>query len=52
VDKEGVIQLINPAAQRIIGWGQEDAVGLSYKSVIKLNDKSDKPLTPEVDPNH
>ncbi len=50
VDKEGVIQLINPAAQRIIGWGQEDAVGLSYKSVIKLNDKSDKPLTPEVDP--
>ncbi len=50
VDKQGVIQLINPAAQRIIGWGQEDAVGLSYKSVIKLNDKSDKPLTPEVDP--
>jgi PAS domain S-box-containing protein len=50
VDKQGVIQLINPAAQRIIGWGQEDAVGLSYKSVIKLNDKSDKPITPEVDP--
>jgi len=50
VDKQGVIQLINPAAQRIIGWGQEDAVGLSYKSVVKLLDKSDKPLTPDVDP--
>lgn len=50
VDKQGVIQLINPAAQRIIGWGKEDAVGLSYKSVVKLLDKSDKPLTPEVDP--
>lgn len=50
VDKEGVIQLINPAAQRIIGWGQNDAVGLSYKSVVKLNDKADKPITPADDP--
>ncbi len=50
VDKQGVIQLINPAAQRIIGWGQEDAVGLSYKSVVKLNDKTDKPVAPAEDP--
>lgn len=50
VDTSGVIQLINPAAQRIIGWGQNDAVGLSYKSVIKLNDKADKPLTDANDP--
>lgn len=50
VDKQGVIQLINPAAQRIIGWGQNDAVGLSYKSVVKLNDKADKPITPADDP--
>lgn len=50
VDTSGVIQLINPAAQRIIGWGQNDAVGLSYKSVVKLNDKTDKPLTDSSDP--
>lgn len=50
VDKKGVIQLINPAAQRIIGWGREDAIGLSYKSVVKLHDKNDVPLTPELDP--
>lgn len=50
VDTTGVIQLINPAAQRIIGWGQNDAVGLSYKSVVKLNDKADKPLTDANDP--
>ena len=50
VDTQGVIQLINPAAQRIIGWGKDDAVGLSYKSVVKLNDKSDKPITPQEDP--
>lgn len=50
VDTQGVIQLINPAAQRIIGWGQDDAVGLSYKSVVKLNDKADKPIEPAEDP--
>lgn len=50
IDTKGVIQLINPAAQRIIGWGQDDAVGLSYKSVVKLNNLSDKPITPEEDP--
>ncbi|MBC7512143.1 PAS domain S-box protein [Candidatus Saccharibacteria bacterium] len=50
VDSKGVIQLINPAAQQIIGWGKADAVGLSYKSVVKLNDKNDKPIEPSVDP--
>lgn len=50
VDKQGVIQLINPAAQRMIGWGQSDAVGLSYKSVVKLLDRADKALTTANDP--
>lgn len=50
VDTQGVIQLINPAAQQIIGWGKADAVGLSYKSVVKLNDKNDKPIDAAADP--
>ena len=50
VDKQGVIQLINPAAQNIIGWGKSEALGLSYKSVIKLHDKSEKELTTANDP--
>lgn len=50
VDKKGVIQLINPAAQRIIGWSSGDAVGLSYKSVVKLNDRQDKPVNVSNDP--
>ncbi len=50
VDTQGVIQLINPAAQQIIGWGKADAVGLSYKSVVKLNDKNDKPIDTSADP--
>ncbi len=50
VDKKGIIQLINPAAQRIIGWSSGDAVGLSYKSVVKLNDRQDQPVTVSNDP--
>jgi PAS domain S-box-containing protein len=50
VDSSGTIQLINPAAQEIIGWGKQDAMKLSYKSVLKLVDKSDQPLDPGHDP--
>lgn len=50
VDKRGVIELINPAAQHMIGWGREDAVNLSYKSVIKLHDRADKPVSQQNDP--
>lgn len=50
VDKKGTIQLINPAAERIIGWTKGDAMRLSYKSVLKLNDRDDKPVTVTNDP--
>ncbi|HYG84100.1 MAG TPA: ATP-binding protein [Verrucomicrobiae bacterium] len=36
IDGKGIIQLINPAAQKIIGWGKRDALGLDYHSVLKL----------------
>jgi PAS domain S-box-containing protein len=47
---QGIIQLINPAAQQIIGWGKQDALSLDYKSVLKLLDKNDHELTPANDP--
>lgn len=50
LDGQGRIQLINPAAQQIIGWGKQDALTLSYKSVLKLVDKQDQELTPATDP--
>lgn len=50
LDSQGIIQLINPAAQQIIGWGKQDALALDYKSVLKLADKSDNDLTPATDP--
>jgi PAS domain S-box-containing protein len=42
INNKGVIELINPAAQRIVGWGDKDAVGLDYRSVLKLTDKDDR----------
>lgn len=46
----GVIELMNPAAQRIIGWGRADALGLDYHSVLKLSDSSGEPITEAIDP--
>lgn len=50
VDEKGIIQLINPAAQNIVGWGKQDALKLDYRSVLKLVDSEDKELLETVDP--
>lgn len=50
IDNQGVIELINPAAQRIIGWGRQDAIGLDYKSVLQLLDAQGHDLTHANDP--
>lgn len=50
IDNQGVIQLINPAAQQIVGWDQGEALKLNYKSVLKLIGKDSKELQPSADP--
>ncbi|MEO7904479.1 MAG: PAS domain-containing protein, partial [Candidatus Saccharimonadales bacterium] len=50
LSSKGTILLINPAAQKIIGWGKQDALSLDYKSVLKLLDKDGHELTPANDP--
>lgn len=50
LDKQGIIGLINPAAQRLIGWESHDALKLDYKSVLKLIDNESNELTPANDP--
>jgi two-component system sensor histidine kinase VicK len=50
VNSQGIIQLINPAAQQIIGWGKQDALALDYKSVLQLIDQTGAELTPATDP--
>ena len=50
LDPRGTIQLINPAAQNILGWTKQDAMGLDYRSVIKLTDRTNKAVTDTTDP--
>ncbi len=50
IDSKGTIQLINPAAQQILGWGKQDALMLSYKSILKLTDENGNEIQPATDP--
>lgn len=50
IDSKGSIDLINPAAQEILGWGKQDALLLNYKSVFKLTDENNQELDPALDP--
>lgn len=50
IDSKGIIQIINPAAQRLIGWGKQDALTLNYKSVLKLVNQKNEALDNLNDP--
>lgn len=50
IDAQGTVQLINPAAQEILGWGKQDALMLNYKSILQLTDLNNKDLDPTADP--
>ena len=50
VDSKGVIELINPAAQEMLGWGKQDALMLNYKSVLKLDDENNNELADGQNP--
>lgn len=50
INNQGTIELINPAAQRIVGWGHQDALNLDYKSVLQLLNKNNRELERSDDP--
>lgn len=50
LDAQGIIQLINPAAQNLLGWAGQDAAGLNYKSVIKLVNTSGQEVAEDLSP--
>jgi PAS domain S-box-containing protein len=50
LDSKGIIQLINPAAQQLIGWGKHDSLGLSYKSVLKIINIKNQAVGEREDP--
>lgn len=50
LDAEHVIQLFNPAAAKITGWDSGEAVGLDFRSVIKLVDTKSEPYDDTQNP--
>jgi PAS domain S-box-containing protein len=50
IDQVGLIQLINPAAQVLLGWPGKDAIGLDYRSVVKLTDTKGNPVPEDFSP--
>ncbi|QQS21483.1 PAS domain-containing protein [Candidatus Saccharibacteria bacterium] len=50
LDSKGTIQLINPAAQQLIGWTKHDALSLSYKSVLKIINIKNEIVSESEDP--
>ncbi|MEO8691496.1 MAG: ATP-binding protein [Candidatus Saccharimonas sp.] len=50
LNAHGVVQLINPAAERLLGWPSHDALNLNYKSVLKLIDSRNQEVDSTNDP--
>jgi PAS domain S-box-containing protein len=39
IDSENKIQSFNPAAAKLTGWSEEEALNIDFRSVIKLFDE-------------
>jgi len=50
LNNKGEVQLINPAAQKTLGWTKNDSLGLDYRSIIKLQDKQGNPIDDNLNP--
>jgi two-component system sensor histidine kinase VicK len=52
IDGEGVIQMINPGASTICGWGVDEATGINILAVIKLVNEKGEPVAEADNPLH
>ncbi len=50
LNAQGQIELINPAAQNLLGWSKNDAMGLDSKSVIKLVNSNGQEIPEDLSP--
>lgn len=50
IDTEKVIHVCNPAATRLAGWSQDEALGIDYSTVLKLTDSNSQPYPEGKDP--
>jgi PAS domain S-box-containing protein len=50
LNNKGEINLINPAAQKALGWSQGDSIGLDFRSIVKLQDAQGNPVSDDQNP--
>jgi len=50
LDNNGIVQLINPAAQILTGWSKSDAITLNYTTIIHLINMEGEPIEGANDP--
>lgn len=50
LDGQGAIQLINPAAEHLLGWSKSDSLNLSYKSILKVLNSKNQEVDSANDP--
>lgn len=50
INKQGIVELFNPAASEISGWSVTDAKSLDYRSIMKLVDADDHEIPPSENP--
>src|SRR5690606_17814830 len=49
IDGQGLIRLINPAGEKLLGWSSHDALKLNYKSVLQIASPEGEELEPSQD---
>lgn len=50
VDAHNTIQIFNPASEILTGWKQDEALGIDYRSVLKLVDEKGQQLPEQQHP--
>ncbi len=50
VSADSTIHVFNPAATKMTGWTQDEAMGLDYRSILKFTDTKNQPLDDSLHP--
>ena len=50
VGAKGIVQMVNPAAEALLGWPAHDAINLDYRSVIKLTNENGDIVPDDLSP--
>lgn len=50
ISRDGMVELINPSAQRMIGWPSNDALEFDWQSVLRLVNADGRPVSESDNP--